>query len=178
MMIQEIEFVGSLGMPPTRYDEICRTVSTGTPEPAAVVSETIDLEGIDEKLEATTDFGTVGIPVVDPFRDAAAADPAVGVPAGRSSAPRSNVETTEPVSPGAARRRVRRCPPRRRSRPRARRAIASRRRFLHHHRGAVSCTRSGRLVSRACRSFAIFTASDGTRSRRPRHPGVLRAARL
>ncbi len=67
MVMQEIEFVGSLGMPPTRYDEIFRMVSTGKLEPAAVVSETIRLEGVNDKLEAMTDFGTVGIPVIDSF---------------------------------------------------------------------------------------------------------------
>ena len=67
MVMQEIEFVGSLGMPPTRYDEIFRMVSTGKLDPSAVVSGTIGLGGVNEKLEAMTDFGTVGIPVIDSF---------------------------------------------------------------------------------------------------------------
>ena len=67
MVMQEIEFVGSLGMPPTRYDEIFRMVSTGKLDPSAVVSETVGLEDVNEKLEAMTDFGTVGIPVIDSF---------------------------------------------------------------------------------------------------------------
>lgn len=48
MVMQEIEFISSLGMPPTRHDEIFRMVSTG-------------------KLEAMMDFETVGIPVIDDF---------------------------------------------------------------------------------------------------------------
>jgi len=67
MVMQEIEFIGSLGMPPTRYDEIFRMVATGKLDPAGVVSETIDLDDVNDKLEAMTDFGTVGIPVIDSF---------------------------------------------------------------------------------------------------------------
>ncbi|QSX00788.1 zinc-dependent alcohol dehydrogenase family protein [Haloterrigena alkaliphila] len=67
MVMQEIEFIGSLGMPPTRYDEIFRMVATGKLEPEKVVSETIGLEDVSDKLEAMTDFETVGIPVIDNF---------------------------------------------------------------------------------------------------------------
>jgi alcohol dehydrogenase len=67
MVMGEIEFIGSLGMPPTRYDEIFRMVATGKLDPSGVVSETIDLDGVNEKLDAMTDFGTVGIPVIDSF---------------------------------------------------------------------------------------------------------------
>ncbi|WP_254545204.1 zinc-dependent alcohol dehydrogenase family protein [Halomarina pelagica] len=67
MVMQEIEFIGSLGMPPTRYDEIFRMVATGKLDPSAVVSETVGLEDVSEKLSAMTDFGTVGIPVIDQF---------------------------------------------------------------------------------------------------------------
>ena len=67
MVMQEVEFIASLGMPPTRYDEIFRMVSTGKLDPSAVVSETVGLEDVSEKLAAMTDFETVGIPVVDEF---------------------------------------------------------------------------------------------------------------
>lgn len=67
MVMQEIEFIGSLGMPPTRYDEIFRMVATGKLNPSAVVSKTIDLGGVNDELESMTDFGTVGIPVIDSF---------------------------------------------------------------------------------------------------------------
>jgi alcohol dehydrogenase len=67
MVMQEIEFIGSLGMPPTRYDEIFRMVATDKLDPSAVVSGTIELEDVNEKLTAMTDFGTVGIPVIDSF---------------------------------------------------------------------------------------------------------------
>ncbi|AQL42877.1 alcohol dehydrogenase [Halorientalis sp. IM1011] len=67
MVMQEIEFVGSFGMPPTRYDEIFRMVATGKLDPSAVVSETVGLEDVSDKLAAMTDFETDGIPVVDSF---------------------------------------------------------------------------------------------------------------
>ncbi len=67
MVMKEIEFIGSLGMPPNRYDEIFRMVSTGKLDPSAVVSKTVDLEDVNDELEAMTDFGTVGIPVIDSF---------------------------------------------------------------------------------------------------------------
>jgi alcohol dehydrogenase len=67
MVMQEIEFVGSLGLPPTRYDEIFRMVATGKLDPSAVVSETVTLDDVNARLAAMTDFGTEGIPVIDEF---------------------------------------------------------------------------------------------------------------
>lgn len=67
MVMQEIEFYGSLGMPPTQYDEIFRMVQTGKLRPAEIVSETVALEDVSAKLEAMTDFGTTGIPVIEEF---------------------------------------------------------------------------------------------------------------
>jgi alcohol dehydrogenase len=67
MVMQEIEFIGSLGMPPTRYDEIFRMISTGKLDPSGIISETIDLPQVNDKLAAMTDFGTIGIPVIDSF---------------------------------------------------------------------------------------------------------------
>ncbi|MFC7045976.1 zinc-dependent alcohol dehydrogenase family protein [Halobacteriaceae archaeon GCM10025711] len=67
MVMKEVEFIGSLGMPPTRYDEIFRMVATGKLDPSAVVSETVALDDVSAKLDAMTDFETVGIPVVTEF---------------------------------------------------------------------------------------------------------------
>ena len=67
MVMQEIEFIGSLGLPPSRYGEIFRMVSTGKLDPSAVVSETVGLEDVNDRLASMTDFGTVGIPVIDSF---------------------------------------------------------------------------------------------------------------
>jgi len=67
MVRKEIEFIGSIGMQPSRYDEILRMVKTGALEPAAVISETAPLEDTPEKLAAMTNYETVGIPVIDEF---------------------------------------------------------------------------------------------------------------
>ena len=67
MVTSEIDFCGALGMPPERYDEIFRMVATGKLDPAAVVTGHIGLEDVSETLAAMTDYGTVGIPVVDEF---------------------------------------------------------------------------------------------------------------
>ena len=67
MVMKEIEFVGSLGLPPTRYDEIFRMVARDKLDPSAVISETVSLDDVNDKLSAMTDFGTVGIPVIDQF---------------------------------------------------------------------------------------------------------------
>jgi alcohol dehydrogenase len=67
MVMREIEFVGSLGMPPARYDEIFRMVESGKLDPSGVVSGTVGLEDVSAKLAAMTDYETVGIPVIDTF---------------------------------------------------------------------------------------------------------------
>ncbi|WP_266081437.1 zinc-dependent alcohol dehydrogenase family protein [Haladaptatus caseinilyticus] len=67
MVMQEIEFVGSLGMPPTSYDEIFRMVDTGKLDPSAVVSETVALDDVSDRLASMDDFETMGIPVIDEF---------------------------------------------------------------------------------------------------------------
>ena len=67
MVMQEIEFIGSLGMPPTDYDEIFRMVGDGKLDPSAVVSGTVSLDDVSDQLEAMSDFGTMGIPVIDSF---------------------------------------------------------------------------------------------------------------
>ena len=67
MVMKEIEFVGSFGMQPPRYGEIFRMVEDGRLDPSVVVSETVGLEDVSEKLAAMSDYETVGIPVIDEF---------------------------------------------------------------------------------------------------------------
>jgi len=67
MVIQEIEFLGSFGMPAPRYDEIFRMIEDGSIDPSAVVSGTIGIEDVSDTLFAMSDFETDGIPVVDHF---------------------------------------------------------------------------------------------------------------
>jgi alcohol dehydrogenase len=65
--MQEIEFIGSFGMQPTRYDEIFRMVERGRLDPSRVVSETVALDDVSDRLEAMSDFETMGIPVINEF---------------------------------------------------------------------------------------------------------------
>jgi D-arabinose 1-dehydrogenase-like Zn-dependent alcohol dehydrogenase len=67
MVMKEIEFIGSFGMQPPRYDEIFRMVESGRLDPSTIVSETVPLEQVSEKLAAMTDYETMGIPVIDEF---------------------------------------------------------------------------------------------------------------
>ena len=67
MVMQEIEFLGSFGMQPTRFDEIFRMIEQGKLQPGKLVSETVGLEDVPDRLEAMSDFGTVGIPVITEF---------------------------------------------------------------------------------------------------------------
>jgi alcohol dehydrogenase len=64
---KEIEFVGSLGLQPSRYPEMLDMIKTGKIDPTVLVSETIDIHQIPDRLEAMTDFGTMGIPVCNDF---------------------------------------------------------------------------------------------------------------
>jgi len=64
---KEIEFVGSLGLQPSRYPEMLNMIKTGKIDPTELVSETIDIHQIGDRLDAMTDFGTMGIPVCNDF---------------------------------------------------------------------------------------------------------------
>ena len=67
MVGRELEFIGAFGMPPPRYAELFRMIEGGKLDPAAVVSGTVPLEETGAKLAAMTDYGTLGIPVIDEF---------------------------------------------------------------------------------------------------------------
>jgi threonine dehydrogenase-like Zn-dependent dehydrogenase len=64
---REIDFIGSLGMPAPRYDELFRMIENGSLEPSRVVSETIGIEDISSTLDSMSSFETSGIPVVTAF---------------------------------------------------------------------------------------------------------------
>lgn len=67
MTRHELSFVGSRGMPPTRYDEVFRFVAGGHVDPAAIVTREVALDDVPERLAAMSDFGTVGVEVVTEF---------------------------------------------------------------------------------------------------------------
>jgi alcohol dehydrogenase len=67
VVFSELEVVGSKGMPPGRYDELFRMVENGKIDPSLVISEHTSLEAVSAKLDAMTDFETVGVPVITDF---------------------------------------------------------------------------------------------------------------
>ncbi|MFC7078874.1 zinc-dependent alcohol dehydrogenase family protein [Halorussus caseinilyticus] len=67
MTMRELTFLGSRGMPPTRYGELLRMMDRGTVSPAALVTNEVSLADVPDRLAAMSDFGTVGIEVVTEF---------------------------------------------------------------------------------------------------------------
>ncbi|WP_372910704.1 zinc-dependent alcohol dehydrogenase family protein [Salinigranum sp.] len=63
----EVSFVGSRGMPPTRYDELFGLVESGAVSPETLVTREVALDDVSDRLAAMTDYGTVGVEVVTTF---------------------------------------------------------------------------------------------------------------
>ncbi|WP_117365952.1 zinc-dependent alcohol dehydrogenase family protein [Natrarchaeobaculum sulfurireducens] len=64
---KEIDFVGSLGLQPSRYSEMLDMIETGKLDPTALVEKTVDIHEVPDELDAMTEFNTVGIPVCTDF---------------------------------------------------------------------------------------------------------------
>ncbi|WP_135853993.1 zinc-dependent alcohol dehydrogenase family protein [Halorussus salinus] len=67
MTMNEITFLGSRGMPPTRYGELLRMMDRGVVSPAELVTNEVALDAVPDRLAAMSDYGTVGIEVVTEF---------------------------------------------------------------------------------------------------------------
>ncbi len=67
IVAQELQFIGAIGNPRPRYDEIFRMIEHGKLDPAMMVSETVSLAQTSKKLDSMTDFETIGIPVINEF---------------------------------------------------------------------------------------------------------------
>ncbi|MDJ1431711.1 zinc-dependent alcohol dehydrogenase family protein [Halostagnicola sp. A-GB9-2] len=63
----DIDFLGSRGMPPSRYDEILRMIASGRLNPGQLVTKTVALEDVSDRLAAMTAYETRGIEVVTEF---------------------------------------------------------------------------------------------------------------
>lgn len=63
----DVSFLGSRGMPPSRYDELLRLVQSGRVDPGALVTEHVALSDVSERLAAMTKYETDGIEVVTEF---------------------------------------------------------------------------------------------------------------
>nr|WP_256388492.1 zinc-binding dehydrogenase [Haladaptatus sp. W1] len=65
MTMREITFLGSRGMPPSRYDELLRMLERDTLSPGKLVTNTVSLAEVPDRLAAMNDFETSGIEVVE-----------------------------------------------------------------------------------------------------------------
>ncbi|ADJ15315.1 zinc-dependent alcohol dehydrogenase family protein [Halalkalicoccus jeotgali] len=65
MVGREIDFLGSRGMPPTRYDELLGFVESGAIDPGALVSHKVPLAEVPERIAAMDEFSAVGIEVYE-----------------------------------------------------------------------------------------------------------------
>jgi len=67
MVFTEQEFVGSLGMQPTRFDEIFRMMDSGKLEPSKIAADQISLDEVHQTLEGMNTFDTIGFPIITEF---------------------------------------------------------------------------------------------------------------
>lgn len=67
MVRNEIEFIGSHGMQPTRYHEIFRMVENEQIHPEAVVTRRVALDEVNDRLTAMTNYETRGIEVITEY---------------------------------------------------------------------------------------------------------------
>lgn len=65
MVGREIDFLGSRGMPPTRYDELLRFVESGAIDPSALVTRTVPLSAVPDRIAAMDEYDAVGIEVCE-----------------------------------------------------------------------------------------------------------------
>jgi alcohol dehydrogenase len=64
---RELEIVGSHGMQAHRYQDMLEMITAGKLEPQRLIGTTVPLEEAPQELQGMTDFGAVGITVIDPF---------------------------------------------------------------------------------------------------------------
>ncbi|UIP01151.1 alcohol dehydrogenase catalytic domain-containing protein [Halobaculum sp. CBA1158] len=60
----EVDFLGSRGMPPTRYDELLGLLEAGDLDPSALVGREVGLEAVPDRLAAMTTYDTDGVEVL------------------------------------------------------------------------------------------------------------------
>lgn len=62
----EVSWVGSRGMPPTRYDQLLSMLEAGDLQPGRLVNREVGLADVSDRLAAMTDYETAGVEVVRP----------------------------------------------------------------------------------------------------------------
>jgi alcohol dehydrogenase len=63
----DVDFLGSRGMPPSRYDELLTMIAVGRLDPGALVTNRVSLTTVSDRLAAMSDYETNGIEVVTEF---------------------------------------------------------------------------------------------------------------
>jgi alcohol dehydrogenase len=64
VVMDGLTVAGSRGMPPRRYDDLFGLIADDRIDPAALVTDTVDLRTVPDRLAAMSDHETVGIEVV------------------------------------------------------------------------------------------------------------------
>ncbi|MFC7234649.1 alcohol dehydrogenase catalytic domain-containing protein [Halosegnis marinus] len=62
----EVDWLGSRGMPPTRFPELLSMVDSGTLDPGALVGREVGLDEVSDRLAAMTTYDTDGVEVLRP----------------------------------------------------------------------------------------------------------------
>jgi alcohol dehydrogenase len=62
---RELEIVGSHGLQAHRYEDMLEMIAAGKLEPQRLIGKTVTLEEAPQELQGMTDFGAVGITVID-----------------------------------------------------------------------------------------------------------------
>ncbi|PSQ06081.1 alcohol dehydrogenase [Halobacteriales archaeon QS_6_71_20] len=60
----EVDFLGSRGMPPTRYDELLGLLEAGDLDPSVLVGREVGIEAVPDRLAAMTEYETDGVEVL------------------------------------------------------------------------------------------------------------------
>lgn len=67
IVAKELTLIGSVGMPRPHYEKLFRLIEHGTLDPSSIINERVTLEETPAILDAMSEFGTVGISVIDTF---------------------------------------------------------------------------------------------------------------
>jgi len=64
---KELEIVGSHGLQAHKYEDMIGLILTGQLDPQRLIGKTVPLEEAPNELPGMSDFGAVGITVIDRF---------------------------------------------------------------------------------------------------------------
>jgi D-arabinose 1-dehydrogenase-like Zn-dependent alcohol dehydrogenase len=65
MIVKELSLLGSLGMPPIRYQAMISMVTDGKLKPGSLVTKTVDIEEASKIIVSMSDYATTGVNVIN-----------------------------------------------------------------------------------------------------------------